>query len=66
LAQYCVFGSKTAFCWVNNLEELKLATVEILKTVDLKQKMKDFEHLLFNKANSKRILSVGEFIQEMK
>jgi predicted nucleotidyltransferase component of viral defense system len=26
---------------IHNLEELKLATVEILKTVDLKQKMKD-------------------------
>lgn len=51
---------------IHNLEELKLATIEILKTVDLNKKMKDFEHLLFNKANSKRILSVGEFIQEMK
>jgi len=28
--------------------------------------MKDFEHLLFNKANSERILSVGGFIQGMK
>lgn len=51
---------------IHNLEELKLATVEILKTVDLNKKMKDFEHLLLNKANSERILSVGEFIQGMK
>jgi len=51
---------------IHNLEELKLATAEILKTVDLNQKMKDFEHLLFNKAKSERILAVGEFIKEMK
>jgi len=51
---------------IHNLEELKQATIEMLKTVDLNNKMKDFEHLLFNKANSKRILSVGDFIQEMK
>jgi len=51
---------------IRNLEELKLATVEILKTVDLNKKMKDFEHLLFNKAYGERILTIGEFIQEMK
>ena len=45
---------------IHNLEELKPATVEILKTVDLNKKMKDFEHLLFNKTNSERILAVGE------
>jgi predicted nucleotidyltransferase component of viral defense system len=47
---------------IHNLEELKLATAEVLKTVDLNKKMKDFEHLLFNKTNSERILAVGEFI----
>lgn len=51
---------------IHNVEELKLATLEVLKTVDLKKKMKDFEHLLFNKTNSERILTVGEFIKEMK
>lgn len=51
---------------IQNLEELKLATVEILKTVDLNKKMKDFEHLLFNKTNSERILAVGEFVKEIK
>ena len=51
---------------IHNLEELKQATIEMLKTVNLNNKMKDFEHLLFNKANSKRILSVGDFIQEIK
>jgi len=51
---------------IHNLEELKLATVEILKTVDLNKKTKDFEHLLINKTNCERILAVGEFIKEMK
>jgi len=51
---------------IHNLEELKLATAEVLKTIDLNQKMKDFEHLLFNKSNSARILSVGAFIEELK
>ncbi|MGB4414129.1 MAG: nucleotidyl transferase AbiEii/AbiGii toxin family protein [Paludibacter sp.] len=51
---------------VHNLDELKSATAEILKTVDLKKKMKDFEHLLFNKVNAARILRIGEFIDELK
>jgi hypothetical protein len=51
---------------VHNLEELKLAVVEILKTVDLNKKMKDFEYLLFNKKNSERIRSVGAFMEGLK
>jgi hypothetical protein len=39
---------------------------KILKTVDLKKKMIDFERLLFNKNNSKRILRAGEFFRELK
>jgi predicted nucleotidyltransferase component of viral defense system len=54
-----------ARCGISKLEELKHASEKILETVDLKMKMKDFEHLLFNKENSKRILRVGEFIQEL-
>lgn len=50
---------------IQNIEELKLAITELLKTVDLNKKMKDFEHLLFNKENSKRIGLIGEFIQEL-
>jgi len=49
---------------IRNLEELKIYVLETLKTVDLNIKKRDFEHLLFNKRNSERILSVGEFIQE--
>lgn len=51
---------------IQNLDELKDATVEMLKAVDLNMKKRDFEHLLFNKRNSERILSVGEFFQELK
>ncbi len=55
-----------ARCGISSLEKLKQATEKILKTVDLKKKMKDFEHLLFYKNNSNRILRVGEFIRELK
>lgn len=52
-------------CGVNNLQEFKQATAELLKTVDLKKKQKDFEHLLFNKANSEKILRFGEFVDSL-
>lgn len=51
---------------IHNLNDLKSASLEMLKTVDLNKKMKDFEHLLFNKANASRILRVGEFIDSLK
>ena len=51
---------------IHNLEELKISVSKILRTVDLNVKKRDFEHLLFNKRNSERILSVGEFIQDLK
>jgi predicted nucleotidyltransferase component of viral defense system len=51
---------------IHNLGDLKTSVYETLKTVDLNIKKRDFEHLLFNKRNSERILSVGEFIQDLK
>jgi predicted nucleotidyltransferase component of viral defense system len=48
-------------CGVNNLQEFKQATSELLKTVDLKKKQKDIEHLLFIRASSERILRFGDF-----
>jgi len=51
---------------IHNLDELKAATKKILKEVDLNIKKRDFEHLLFNKKNSERILFVDEFFQELK
>jgi predicted nucleotidyltransferase component of viral defense system len=50
---------------IHNLEELKTIVSDTLETVDLKIKKRDFEHLLFNNRNSERILSFGEFIQEL-
>ncbi|MCK9411074.1 MAG: nucleotidyl transferase AbiEii/AbiGii toxin family protein [Prolixibacteraceae bacterium] len=51
---------------IHNLEELKAATEEMLTTVDLNIKKRDFEHLLFNKKKSESILAIGDFIREMK
>ena len=52
-------------CGVSNLVELKQATAKMLQSVDLNKKMRDFEHLLFNKSNSEKILRVGMFIDEL-
>jgi len=51
---------------VHNLKEFKTAVSKLLKTVNLNQKQKDFEHLLFEKKNSGRILLFDEFVQELK
>lgn len=51
---------------IHNLNELKSATADVVKNIDLKRKQLDFEHLLFNKTNSNRILHFNEFIQELK
>ena len=51
---------------INNLRDLKTAVSETIKAVDLNIKKRDFEHLLFNKRSSERILSVREFIQDLK
>ena len=50
---------------IYNLEELKASVSEILKSVDLNVKKKDFEHLLFQKRNSERIRSVGDFFRDL-
>jgi len=52
-------------CGVHNLLEFKQATEKLLKTVDLKKKQRDFEHLLFNKVNSEKILRFGEFVASL-
>lgn len=49
-------------CGLSNLQEFKQATIELLKTVDLKKKQKDFEHLLFNKTSSENILRFEDFV----
>jgi predicted nucleotidyltransferase component of viral defense system len=52
-------------CGVNDLHEFKQAIAELLKTVDLKQKQRDFEHMLFNKQNSEKILRFEDFIDSL-
>ncbi|MDD4922588.1 MAG: nucleotidyl transferase AbiEii/AbiGii toxin family protein [Bacteroidales bacterium] len=52
-------------CGINHLQAFKEATNKLLETVDLTKKQKDFEHLLFNKANSEKILRFGNFINSL-
>lgn len=52
-------------CGVSSLQEFKEGIKELFKTVDLKKKQKDFEHLLFNKENSEKILRFEEFIDSL-
>ena len=51
-------------CGISTLEELADVLYEKLGSIDLKQKQQDFGHLLFNPANSRRILYFKEFVQE--
>ena len=52
-------------CGIHNLQEFKQATSELLKTIDLNKKQKDFEHLLFNKTSGEKILRFGEFVESL-
>ncbi|MFT4094425.1 MAG: nucleotidyl transferase AbiEii/AbiGii toxin family protein [Niabella sp.] len=53
-------------CGISNLKDFKEAANERLKSVDLKVKQRDFEHLLFNKANSGKILRFSGFVNALK
>lgn len=50
---------------IKNLSEFQIAAEELLKSIDLSKKQKDFEHLLFNQASSDKILRFGEFINSL-
>lgn len=52
-------------CNIRNLEQLKEQTRKILADINLNHKKRDFEHLLFNKKNSDRILHFGDFMEEL-
>jgi predicted nucleotidyltransferase component of viral defense system len=56
----------SAMIGIHNLADLKTATKDMLKKVDLSVKMRDFEHLLFNKSNAARLLLVEEFFESLK
>lgn len=49
---------------IKNAAELKIEIKKSLKSINLKTKTKDFEHLLFNKEKNKRILRFEEFLEE--
>lgn len=53
-------------CGIRSLQELQEKTAKLLKVTDLNVKKRDFEHLLFNKANSEKILRFSEFVQSLK
>ena len=50
---------------ISDLDALKEAAERIIMNVDLKSKMRDFDHLLFTKSNSTRILRVAEFFRSL-
>lgn len=50
---------------IHNKEELKEALFNTIENTDLKKKYRDFEHLLFNKANAERVLRFSEFVKEL-
>lgn len=52
-------------CGITNLDELKSAAAEMFETVDLNKKRADFEHLLFTRQNSERILHTPEFFKSL-
>jgi predicted nucleotidyltransferase component of viral defense system len=54
-----------ARCGIHDLPELKAAVETSLQSVDLSQKRKDFEHLLFHRDNSRRILHFRDFIRSL-
>ncbi len=54
-----------ARCGISNKEELKSAVQESLQAVDLRQKQRDFEHLLFHRENSRKILHFAEFMNNV-
>ena len=53
-------------CEIHNLQELQEKTAELLKVTDLNVKKRDFEHLLFNKASSEKVLQFSEFVKSLK
>ena len=59
---YAFLSQKTG---ISNLHELKARITDSIRKVDLKEKRKDFEHLLINKEDSRKILYFKEFINEL-
>jgi len=52
-------------CGIQHMKQLKKNTADLLKTLDMRAKSKDFEHLLFAPQNSSKILRFGTFMNEL-
>lgn len=50
---------------ISNLDDLKEAAEKTVNNVDLSKKSRDFEHLLFNRDNNRKILHAREFFREL-
>ncbi len=50
---------------IRDSSELKDSVLRVLKDLDLRKKQRDFEHLLFNKKNSERILHFHNFFKDL-
>lgn len=59
------YGFLSARFGIRNLAELKAAVDTMLKGVDLSNKVRDFEHLLFQKSGSRKILHIGDFMERL-
>jgi predicted nucleotidyltransferase component of viral defense system len=57
------FDFLSARCGINNLPELKEALTEVVSKTDMAYKARDFEHLVFEQRNARRILSFGDFVK---
>lgn len=44
-------------------DQLRLAVYDKLKEIDLNQKKRDFQHLLFNESNADRIFSFRSLLE---
>ncbi|GAP73256.1 nucleotidyl transferase AbiEii/AbiGii toxin family protein [Candidatus Symbiothrix dinenymphae] len=59
------YGYLTAKCNIHNGAELKIALTNALNSIDIQQKSHDFEHLLFDKSQIKKVLLFEEFIRTL-
>lgn len=59
------FNYHDAKLGITNLEELKIRVGEVIEKVELKNKVRDFEHLLFHRTNAQKIERIKEFFDEL-
>ncbi len=51
---------------IENLDQLKQRVRELTERVNMQNKVRDFEHLIFQKSNAGRILLINDFIAGLK